>query len=83
MNQYSPVAYLGCILDESGVVIHFIKRLEFLYRENKLLGWSCVYCFGKYEYSATFNYTATGWFPNLTQRLKKMKTPQNDSETEI
>ena len=86
IKQYSEVAYLGCILDESfswesmapDVVSKINTRLKFLYRKNEFLSPQLRWLLCNALIQPQFGYACSVWYPNLNKKFKtKLQTLQN------
>ena len=88
IKQHSTVTYLGCILDEtmSGesmalkVINKINSRLKFLHRKNKFLTPALRRLLCNALIQPHFDYASSGWYPNLTQKMKnKIQITQNNA----
>lgn len=86
IKQYSKVANLGCILDETlsgeSTTLKVLKtvnsRLRFPYRENRFLTPSLHRLLCNALIQPHFDYVCSAWYPNLHQNLKnKLQAAQN------
>ena len=80
IKQYSKVAYLDCILDETlsgeSMAIHVINkinsRLRFLYRQNRYLSFPLRRLLWNAMIQPFFDYACNAWYPNINKKLKTL-----------
>ena len=76
IKQYAKVTYFGCLLDEtmSGESMTLKKHL---YRKNQFLTPELRWLLCNAIIQPHFDYACFTWYPNLTQKLKKLQVMQN------